>query len=70
MNAVTPLQVIQRPLYELVGQRMGNARWCQLPLQLPCHKKAVSLSFCSPRQYLCGRAMLSASNPCEAVGIW
>ena len=48
VNAIPPLQVIQRPLYELVGQRMGNASGCQLPLQLPCHKKAVSLSFCSP----------------------
>ena len=44
---------------------VGNARWCQLPLQLPCHEKAVSLSVCFPakprvkgqfsRQALCAR---------------
>ena len=48
VNALLAVQTVQRPLYELVGQRMGNARWCQLPFQLPRHKKAVSLSFASP----------------------
>ena len=65
VNARLALQAVQRPLYEFDGQRMGNARWCQLPLQLPCHEKAVSLSLCFPakprvdgqfsRQALCAR---------------
>ena len=48
LNASPALQAVQRPLYELTGQRMGKARWCQLPLQLPCQQKAVSLSLCFP----------------------